>query len=91
MLQHGSILLGPVHRRLSEFVRAENEEVRATLRENLETKTTELNSVLGRNVSFDEVALALRRGFERTWNIIFTEITGEELRAGQETEPSFNN
>ena len=91
VLQHGSILLGPVHRRLSEFVRAESEEIRAALRESLETKTTELDSVLGRNVSFDEVALALRKGFERTWNILFTEITAEELRAGQEIEPAFNN
>ena len=91
VLQHGSILLGPVHRRLSEFVRAESEEIRAALRESLETKTTELDSVLGRNVSFDEVALALRKGFERTWNILFTEITAEELQAGQEIEPAFNN
>jgi len=31
---------------LSEFVRAESEEIRAALRESLETKTTELDSVL---------------------------------------------
>jgi lipoate-protein ligase A len=91
VLQHGSVLLGPVHRRLSEFVRAESEEVRAALRESLETKTTELDSVLGRNVSFDEAAAALRKGFECAWNIVFTEITADELQVVQETEPVLDN
>ncbi len=91
VLQHGSVLLGPVHRRLSEFVRAESEEVRAALRESLETKATDLDSVLGRNVSFDEVAAALKNGFERAWNIVFTEITADRLHVVQETEPAVNN
>ncbi len=91
VLQHGSVLLGPVHRRLSEFVKAESEEARAALRESLETKTTELDSVLGRNVSFDEAAVALRKGFECAWNIVFTEIADDEVQAVQETEHAVNN
>ena len=35
--------------------------------------------------------MALKRGFERTWDILFTDITAEELRAGQETEPAINH
>ena len=80
-----------MHRRLSEFVRAESEEVRAALRESLEMKTTELDSVLGRSVSFDEAAAALRKGFECAWNIVFTEIADDEVQAVQETEPLVNN
>ncbi len=91
VLQHGSILLGPGHKRLSEFVRVETEETRAALYESLETKTTQLDSVLGRPVSFDEVASALKKGFELAWNIVFTEITVDELLAVRETETVCNN
>ncbi len=91
VLQHGSILLGPDHKRLSEFVKAESEEIRAALRESLERKTTELDAVLGRNVSFDETAAALRKGFEVAWNIVFTEITADELRTVQETESAVHD
>jgi lipoyl(octanoyl) transferase len=91
VLQHGSILLGPDHKRLSEFVKAESEEIRAALRETLETKTTELDSVLGRKIPFDEAASALKRGFEKAWNIAFTEITDDDLHALLETEPAVNN
>ena len=87
VLQHGSVLLGPMHRRLSEFVNAESEEARAALRESLEMKTTELDSVLGRKVSFDEAAAALRKGFECAWNIAFTEITADQMQVVLETEP----
>jgi len=86
ILQHGSVLIGPAHRRLSEFMRADSERSRTTLRECLETKTTELNSVLQRNVSFGEVAGALKSGFESSWNIKFTEIAADTFHTVQETE-----
>ena len=91
VLQHGSVLLGPAHKRLPEFVQTENEEVRASLRQSLEAKTTELDSALGRGVSFDEAATALKKGFEQTWNIVFNEITADDLQWIHETEPVYNN
>lgn len=91
ILQHGSVLLGPLHKRLSEFVRAESEEVRILLKQSLETKTTELDSVLGRKIGFDEVAAALKKGFEQTWNIVFTDITADDLHGEQEIEAVYNN
>jgi lipoyl(octanoyl) transferase len=91
VLQHGSILIGPAHRRLLEFMRADNQKVRDAFRESLEAKTTELNSVLGRNVSFDEVAAALKKGFESAWNINFTEITADTLLEVREAEPAITD
>jgi lipoate-protein ligase A len=90
VLQHGSVLIGPEHKRLSELVRAESQEVRVSLLEDLETKTTELDSVLGRKVTFDEVAAAVKKGFERTWNIVFTDIKADELQVPQETDLVYN-
>ena len=61
-------------------MRADNQKVRDTLRESLQEKTTELTSVLKRNVSFDEVAAALKAGFESAWNIVFTDVTPGALQ-----------
>ena len=78
VLQHGSILLGPAHKKLSELVKVEREEVSASILNDLELKTIELCSVLGRHVSFEEVAAAIKIGFEREWNIAFTDNNFDE-------------
>jgi lipoate-protein ligase A len=70
VLQHGSILTGPAHRRLPEFVAA-SPEVRARLREDLESRTTDLTSITGRAPDPDLLADAVRRGFEEEWGIAF--------------------
>jgi lipoate-protein ligase A len=71
VLQHGSLLLGPEHRRLHELLAVQDDTVSATILEDLKSKTTELSSVLGRGVTFDETAAAIKAGFEQCWNIVF--------------------
>jgi lipoate-protein ligase A len=73
VLQHGSILLGPAHKKLSELVQVESEELYASIRRGLEMKTIDLSSILGRNVSFDEAAVAVKGGFENEWNVVFND------------------
>ncbi|HTY12310.1 MAG TPA: lipoate--protein ligase family protein [Bacteroidota bacterium] len=85
ILQHGSVLLGPMHKRLPEFMRLEDEKNRTALREELERKTTDLGAALGRAVSFDEAAAALKEGFEREWNVTFTENEFDDLMASHAT------
>jgi lipoate-protein ligase A len=70
VLQHGSLLLGPEHRRLAEYI--SDSRARAILETVLEEKTIEVESILQRPVSFDEAAEAVRRGFESAWGIGFT-------------------
>lgn len=72
VLQHGSILLGPGHRRLVEFLRIPNARVARLMRTELEQHTTDLSSIVGKPVDFKEVAAALRTGFERAWEIHFS-------------------
>ncbi len=71
ILQHGSILLGPAHRRLVNFLDV-SEEQAESLRKELEIKSTELSSILHRSVQFEEVAENLKRGFEEAWGIQFS-------------------
>ena len=71
VLQHGSILLGPDHLRMVDFLKTLRDDQRERLRGELSTKTTDLGSVLGRKVEFAEVVSALREGFEASWNVKF--------------------
>jgi lipoate-protein ligase A len=74
VLQHGSILLGPDHMRIVDFLNLPDEGTRERMREELQRRTTDLSAAAGRRVTFDEVDQALRRGFELSWGIRFEEV-----------------
>jgi lipoate-protein ligase A len=73
ILQHGSILLGPAHRQLSELLKIDSEEIQTIIQHDLESKTTDLSEVLGKTVTFEETANAVKKGFEVEWGIEFSE------------------
>lgn len=70
VLQHGSILCGPAHKRLPEFIRAD-ETVRELLRSELDAKTVDLAEATGRPVDIDHLAECIRRGCELQWGVRF--------------------
>lgn len=69
-LQHGSILFDAAHSKLPDFL-AGDESARAIERQRLAEHTATLRQVCGRTITFDETALALRRGFAETLHIDF--------------------
>ena len=71
ILQHGSLLLGPEHLRIAEFLAPHILNVRDAIEENLLNHTIDAKSILGREVSFDEAADAVQRGFESAHGISF--------------------
>ncbi len=70
VLQHGSILIGSAHRRLSEVIRQKGSTAEE-VRNSLESRTIELQTILNRKIDVEEVASAVKQGFERCWNISF--------------------
>ena len=84
VLQHGSILLGPGHLRMPEFLARMTDEARLGLRRELAAKTTDLAAILGRHVPFEEAAEAVRRGFETRWQVHFSDVPADHL---QEAHP----
>jgi lipoate-protein ligase A len=77
-LQHGSLLLGPAHWRLVEFLRLTRSDPERSRRmqERLQQTTTHVQELLGRTPSFEEMAQALVTGFcER----LHLEAAAEEL------------
>lgn len=68
VLQHGSILLGPAHLRLADYLAVDAEQKRL-IRHDMERHTVTMADVLGRAVTYGEVAPLLAEGFSRAWDL----------------------
>ncbi len=68
VLQHGSILVGPFHRRLPDYLNVP-EPARMLMREIMEEKTTEIGRYSP--VSYDELKISIRDTFSRIFRIEF--------------------
>ncbi|MBI4547720.1 MAG: lipoate--protein ligase family protein [Ignavibacteriae bacterium] len=71
VLQHGSILLGPQHRQIVEFLAPHVQDSKKILEDYLAAHTIDIETILGRSVSFDETAECIKKGFESAWNMTF--------------------
>ena len=69
VLQHGSILTGPAHRRLVRYLRAD-EPTQDRLTREMELKTVDLGEIMGRGADLHDLATCIRRGFEEEWDIV---------------------
>jgi lipoyl(octanoyl) transferase len=68
ILQHGSILVGSAHRRLIEYLIADND-TKTMLARELEEKTIELANIGIGKTDIEELAVCIRQGFHDEWNI----------------------
>ena len=75
VLQHGSILCGPAHQRLADYLQLEHGETLAQIRQELRCKTVDCSEILGHPVDFRHLTDCIRRGCELEWEIAFTEAT----------------
>lgn len=71
VLQHGSILIGEFHKKLPEFLKVDSNDLIEKMKDEIENKTICLNEILGREVSFEEVAEVLKEGFKSEFDIEF--------------------
>ena len=71
VLQHGSLLLGSDHSRIIDYLNLSNGQERDRLKIEINERTIDLSTALGRIVSFEECAEAVRTGFEDAWGIRF--------------------
>lgn len=82
ILQHGSILLGPDHKRMVEFLRIDDKN-RAAIAQELDHKTTNLRSILQREITFEEIVPLMRLGFEEAWGIQFAQSVEQQSMMGE--------
>ncbi len=82
VLQHGSILIGPEHRRLAEYITANSIETAEEVAVSLGKRTTELERVVGRGIEISVLSECIRRGFEEEWCISLVEKEVGEADSG---------
>lgn len=70
VLQHGSILIGSYHKEIVNYLNISGEERVKMLRE-IEAKTTCLNDIAQKKISFNETAEAVFNGFKSVFDINF--------------------
>lgn len=78
VLQHGSILFGPEHRKLTDFLSQKNIGVVETMKQVLSEKTIDAENILGRKINFEDGAACIKTGFEGEWGINFADEELEE-------------
>lgn len=70
ILQHGSILCGPFHKKLVDYINSD-EVTKNALSSELNTKTTELGTILNEEIDYQKLKTCLIVGFELEWQIKF--------------------
>lgn len=73
VLQHGSILLGEHHKNIVNYLKLDDERTIEKLKQEIEKKTACLNEILGRDVTYEESAIALITGMEQIYGITLTQ------------------
>lgn len=74
VLQHGSILCGPFHKKLFDYINSD-EVTKNALSSELKTKTTELGTILNEEIDYQKLKTCLIAGFELEWQIKFDSVT----------------
>jgi lipoate-protein ligase A len=69
VLQHGSILCGPAHRRLARYIRLDDRTIVAELERDLRERTVDLQEICGGPIDLQGLSDCVRRGFELAWDI----------------------
>ncbi len=83
ILQHGSVLLGPAHRDIIHFLSENVKSSHALVERELANKTCDLQTILGRSVSFEEVSNNIKQGFKQACNIDFIDTGIQMLQFSQ--------
>jgi lipoate-protein ligase A len=81
VLQHGSILCGPAHAQLADYLTVADPAVLDRIRQTLRDHTTDLAAISGRQVDMSRLASCIRRGFEEAWGIAWTPAPSDAFRA----------
>ena len=91
VLQHGTILLDVDVDKMFSLLKVPSEKIRDKLISDVKQRVTSIKHVLGENMSFDEVAGAMRTGFEEEFNVELVEgcLTETELMDSKRFEKDY--
>jgi len=71
VLQHGSILCGPFHKKITNYLNLKDEK-KEKIEKEIECNTTELGNILNEKIDYSRLTLSLCKGFEEHYNMTFS-------------------
>jgi len=88
VLQHGTILLDVDVDTMFSLLKVPNEKIKDKLIKDVKQRVTSIKHIKGKEVGFDEVAAAMKKGFEDEFQIDLLEgtLTNEEKRLAKQFE-----
>jgi len=91
VLQHGTIIIDVDVDKMFSLLKVPNEKIKDKLIADVKQRVTSIKHILGKEISFSEVAKAIKTGFEEEFNIKLTkgELTEEELALSKKFEKEF--
>lgn len=79
ILQHGTILCGPFHKKVTEYLNLLPKNI-LEIKGEIEETTTELETILGKKINYETLAVSIKKGFEQHFNIEFNnELVDEKV------------
>lgn len=72
ILQHGSILCGAYHRNLTKYLANADEQTLSSLSDELNNKTTEIETITNEKTDYELLSKSLIKGFEKEFNTVFS-------------------
>jgi lipoate-protein ligase A len=72
ILQHGSILCGPYHKRITNYLNVSQQD-KKDINLEIEENTIGLGEILNEEIDYDRLASSLKKGFTNHYNITFME------------------
>jgi lipoate-protein ligase A len=81
VLQHGTVLLDVDVETMFSLLKVPNEKIKDKLIQDVKERVTSLKNIVGREIRFDEVSIAMKKGFEEEFRVELIEetLTREEM------------
>ncbi len=88
VLQHGTVLTDVDVDKMFSLLKVPNEKIKDKLIADVKERVTSIKHVLGREIPFDDVAKAMKKGFEEEFNVELMEgtLTDEEIDLAKKFE-----
>ena len=88
VLQHGTVLTDVDVDKMFSLLKVPNEKIKDKLIADVKERVTSIKHVLGREIPFDDVAKAMKKGFEEEFNVELVEgtLTDEEIDLAKKFE-----
>lgn len=85
ILQHGTILLKVDVEKMFSLLKVSNEKIRDKLISDVKQRVTSIENELGKEVSLQNCAIAMKKGFEKAFNakLVEEKLTAEELKLAE--------